>query len=145
MPAVNPTIINKFGRLTGWNKVTLTVFNRNIEGITEISYTDEQEKENEYGAGKYPQGQSEGNYKPMASITLFSEEIVAMQKSIPKGIRLQDIPPFPVAIEYEYDGVLYNDVIQNCSFKNNGREVKQGDGKIVHKMDLLTSHIDWNI
>lgn len=50
--------------------------------------------------------------KPMASITLFSEEIVAMQKSIPKGTRLQDIPPFPVAVEYEYDGVLYNDVIQ---------------------------------
>lgn len=145
MPQVNPTIINKFGRLTGWNKVTLTVFGRNIEGIVEFSYTDEQEKDNEFGAGKYTLGQSEGNYKAMASITLYSEELVAIQKSIPKGMRIQDIPPFPVALEYDYNGTVLNDVAQNCSFKNNGREVKQGDGKIVHKMDLLTSHIDWNI
>lgn len=145
MPVVNPTIINKFGRITGWNKITLTIFGRDVEAITELSYTDEQEKENEYGAGKFPIGQSEGNYKATGSITLYSEEIVAMQRSIPKGMRIQDIPPFDVPVEYEYNGTLIKDVLRNVSFKNNGREPKQGDGKITHKMDLLVSHIDWNI
>ncbi len=145
MPAVNPTIINKYGRITGWNKITLTLFGKDVEAITEIAYSDEQEKDNEYGAGKYPVGQNEGNYKATASITLFSEEIVAIQKSLPAGVRITDIPPTQIAIEYEYNGVLVKDVLNNASFKNNGREVKQGDGKIVHKMDLLISHIDWNI
>lgn len=145
MSVITPTIINKFGRITGWNKVTLTLFNRDAEAITEIAYDDEQEKDNEYGAGKYPIGQNEGNYKPKASITLFSEEVIAIQKSIPAGKRIQDIPPTDIAVEYDYNGVLIKDIIRNASFKNNGREVKQGDGKIVHKFDLLTSHIDWNI
>lgn len=145
MSVVNPTIINKFGRITGWNKVTLTLYGRDVEAIVEINYTDNQEKDNEYGAGKFPVGQSEGNYKAEASISLFSEEVVAIQKSIPKGLRIQDIPPTDVPVEYEYNGTLIKDVIRNASFKNNGREVKQGDGKIVTKFDLLTSHIDWNI
>jgi hypothetical protein len=145
MSAVTPTIINKLGRITGWNKVILTLFGRDIEAITEISYDDEQDKDNEYGQGKYPMGQGEGNYKAKASISLFSEEVIGIQKSLPVGFRITDIPAFDVPIEYEYKGVLVKDVLRNASFKNNGREVKQGDTKIVTKFDLLISHIDWNI
>jgi hypothetical protein len=145
MPAVNPTIINKFGRITGWNKISLNIYGRDVEAFTELSYDDNQKKENEYGGGKYPIGQSEGNYEPKASFSLFSEEVVAIQKSLPPGTRIQDIPPTDIAVEYDYNGMIIKDVIRNFSFMNNGREVKQGDGKIVTKFDILTSHIDWNI
>jgi hypothetical protein len=138
------TIINKFGSILGWNSITVNVLNRDLEGITDISYDDEQKMENEYGAGKYPIGQSEGNYEPKASMSLYSEELNALQSSLPAGKRIQDIPPFPIVVQYERNGVIIKDVLQNCRFKNNGREVKQADGKIVTKIDLLLSHIDWN-
>lgn len=144
MPQVTPTIINKFGKIIGWSKIILTLYGRDVEAIAEISYDDEQDKDNEYGGGKYPIGQSEGNYKAKASINLYSEEVVAIQKVLPPGIRIQDIPPTDISIEYDYTGMLVKDILRNASFKNNGREIKQGDGKIVTKFDLLISHIDWN-
>lgn len=145
MPQAQPTIINKFGKIVGWSRVILSLYGRDVEAIAEISYDDEQEKDNEYGGGKYAIGQSEGNYKAKASISLYSEEIVAIQKSLPPGRRITDIPPTDIGVEYDYNGVIIKDAIRNASFKNNGREVKQGDGKIVTKLEILTSHIDWNI
>lgn len=142
---MNVTIINKFGRIVGWNNLTVRTLNRNLEGITELMYDDELALENERGSGKYPIGTSESNYSAKCSITLFSEELVALQASIPKGTRIQDIPAFPIVVEYDRNGFIQTDVIQNCRFKTNGREVKQGDGKIVFKVDIHCSHIDWNV
>jgi len=138
------TIINKFGRIIGWNNITVRMLSRDVEGITEIEYDDTVTKENEYGAGGFPMGQSQGNYEPKASFTLYSEELQAIQNALPPGTRIQDIPPFPITVAYERNGVVNKDVIQNASFKTVGKAVKQGDGKITHKCELLTSHIDWN-
>ena len=138
------TIINKFGRIVGWNNITMTLYGRDVEAITEVSYNDEQDMENEYGQGKYPMGQGEMNYKANFSFSLYHEELLAIQRSLPPGIRIQDIPPTDVIINYEHNGTTYKDVVRNVRLKNNGREVKQGDGKIVFKVDCLTSHIDWN-
>jgi hypothetical protein len=140
---MNATIINKFGRIVGWNNITARFLNRNLEGITELEYDDNVDMANEQGAGKYPIGQSEMNYTAKCSITLFSEEMDALQAIVPPGLRIQDIPPFPIVIEYDRNGVIKTDTVQNCKIMNVGRAVKQGDGKIVHKCNVLTSHIDW--
>lgn len=142
MPA---TIINSFGKITGWNNITLNLLGRDIEGVTEIEYDDTVKKGNEYGSGRYPMGQSQGNYEPKGSITLFSEEMVALQSSLPPGIRIQDIPPFEINLVYDLNGVIVRDVLRNASFMNAGKSAKQGDGKIVHKLELLISHIDWKV
>ena len=57
------TIINKFGTMAGWNAVTARILGRDIVGIKKVAYSDEQELDNEYGAGIMPIGQSAGNYK----------------------------------------------------------------------------------
>ncbi|MCE9540628.1 MAG: hypothetical protein K8R85_15625 [Bacteroidetes bacterium] len=142
MPA---TIINSFGKIIGWNNVTYNAYNRDIEGIAEIEYSDEVKSENEYGAGGFPMGQSSGNYEAKGSVTLYSEEIVGLQSSLPPGVRIQDIPPAPINVVYELNGSVVRDVLNNCRIKNVGKAVKQGDGKITHKCDLLISHIDWNV
>lgn len=139
------TIINKFGRIIGWNNLTFNFFGRDVEAFVELEYDDEQEMDNEYGAGKYPIGQNEGNYKAKGSITLYSEEIVAIQSSLPVGLRIQDVPPSPMTAAYERNGVITKDVLQNVRIKTVGKAVKQGDGKITHKCELLISHIDWNV
>lgn len=141
-----PVIINKFGTLQGWNSVTVPLFGRDLEGITAISYSDEVEKSNAYGANKYPIGREEKNYSAEASITLLKEEVDALMSAIPPGTRLQDIPPFSIPVIYESkSGRVQKDVIQNCEFTGNSRDVTQGDGSIAIQYELLPSHIDWNV
>ncbi|MCI2229583.1 hypothetical protein MC378_10425 [Polaribacter sp. MSW13] len=143
--AIRTTIINKFGKMAGWNSVTARALGRDIVGIKKIAYSDEQEMDNEYGAGGMPVGQSEGNYKATASIELTVEERLALQSSLPPGFRIQDIAPFPIVVAYDYEGKIYKDIIQNCRIKDNGVDVKQGDKTISTEHNLLTSHISWNV
>ncbi len=138
-------IINKFGTLVGWNNSSLNLFGRDVEGIDSIKYTDEIDIGVAFGAGYMPVGKTRGNYTCAAEISLYFEEITAILKSLPLGMRLQEIPDFDVPVSYEYQGSIYNDVIRNCSFKNNGRETKNGEGKIVMAYTLVPSHIDYNV
>lgn len=138
------TIINKFGRITGWNSIKLRFFGRTVEAFNEIEYHDKQNKQNEYGGGKYPIGQSEGNYETEnCSISFYMEELVALQESIPPGLRITDAPPTDVIVEYDMNGKIVTDIWRNASPMNNGRAAKNSDGKIVTKIDFLVSHIDY--
>ncbi len=139
------SLVNKFGKMAGWNSVTANMLGRDIEGIVAISYDDSTEKENVYGAGKMPIGRAEGNYEAKASITLLKEEVNALQNSLPPGSGLAAIAPFPLIVEYEYNGFKKKDVVHNCEFTGNGVDVKQNDKTIATKFDLIVSHIWWNV
>ena len=131
--------------MAGWNSVTVNLLGRDVEGITELSYSDGMEKANIYGAGAFPIGRGDGNYTAKASITLLKEEIVALQRSLGPGKRLSDIAPFDINAQYEYGDFVYTDRIRNCEFSGSGTEVKQNDKSIAYKFDLVVSHIDWNV
>lgn len=139
------TIKNKFGTLIGWNNVKLNLLGRDVEGIDEIEYEDELDLDNAYGGGNYPIGETVGNYKAKGSISLYMEENMALQKSLPKGVRIQEIPAFDIPVVFEYNGEIYKDVLRNCRFKTNGRQTKNGEGKIVFKHELKVGTIDWNV
>lgn len=139
------TIINKFGVMQGWNSVTANLLGRDLEGITELSYSDSQKKENVYGAGAYPIGRGRGNYEAKCSITLLKEEVDAMKLALASGKTIQDVAPFDIVIEYETEnGSIKKDRIRNAEFTNDGVEVKQNDMTIATKYELLISHIEWN-
>lgn len=139
-----PTIVNRFGTLTGWNRTTFNWYGRDVEGITELAYDDNVDWTNEYAANKMPIGEGEGNYEAKASVTLLIEEMRAMSDKLKKGERIQEILGEAI-VEYEYGGKFYKDVIYNIRIKNRGVDVKQGDKKIATKHELKTSHIDWNV
>lgn len=138
-------LINKFGTLTGWNNVTINLFGRDLEGIEAYKYEDDEDIQVAYGAGKMPIGKARSNYKADASITLYVEEVMAIQKQLPKGMRFQDIPDFDVEVVFEHDSTIYKDRIKNCSFKNNGKEGKSGDGKMTREYALVPTHIEYNV
>ncbi len=138
-------IINRFGTLTGWNNTTVNLLGRDLEGIEAFKYGDSEEHEVAYGAGKMPIGKTKGNYKVEAALTLYVEEVISLQKQLPPGFRLQDLPDFDVPVVYEYNGTVYRDLIRNCSFTDNGRESKNGEGKMVREYALCCTHIDWNV
>lgn len=139
-----PTVINKFGTMTGWNNITINLFSRDVEGITALSYNDSMTKENVYGAGAYPIGRSRGNYEPEASITLYKEEADAIRKAA--GGRLVEIAPFDIIVQYmDKTGNIVKDILRNCEFTNDGVEVEQSDGSITTEYTLILSHIEWNV
>lgn len=143
--ATASTLINKFGKLAGWNSITVNMLGRDVEGITELEYNDTLELENVYGAGKFPVGFGEGNYQATAAITLYLEESNAIQRSLPPGKSMTDIAPFDIVVEYEYNGFKVKDRIHNCKIKGRGVAVKQNDKTIAYKHELLVSHIGWNV
>ena len=139
----NTQIINRFGKVAGWNSISVNIMGRELEGIQELSYSDEKDLENVYGAGAFPVGQGDGNYTCKATLSLLNEERLALLESLPRGKRLQDLT-FDMTVVYEYNDRVYTDVVKNCRFMNHGVEVKQGDKSIVVKYDLLPSHILFN-
>jgi hypothetical protein len=143
--ALASSLINKFGKMAGWNSVTVNLLGRDVEGITALAYDDSTEKENVWGAGKFPLGRGEGKYEAKASITLLKEEVNALQNALPPTMGLESIAPFPIVVEYEYNGFKKRDIIHNCEFKGSGVDVKQGDKSIATKYDLVVSHIWWNV
>lgn len=141
-----PVVINKFGTMQGWNSVTVNLLGRDVEGITELSYTDNTKKENAYGAGKYPVGRTRGNYEAKCSITLYKEEVDALKLALPKGKSIQDIAPFDIVSEWTAEsGTILKDRIRNAEFMSDGIEIKQNDGSVATKYDLIISHIEWNV
>ena len=138
-------IVNKFGTLIGWKAITFNLMGRDVEGITEIEYDDSKEINNEYGAGDMPIGSSEGNYTAKGSISVLMEEHVAMLRSLPKGTRLQDITIPSIPVIYGIMDIMTKDLLHNVRISGTGRTIKQGDGKVVMKLDLKISHIEWNV
>lgn len=139
-----PKVINKFGEMIGWTHVSVRALGRTFEGVTAIEYGDDDEINNEYGAGGHPQGYSKGNTSPFCNLTLFLEEIIGMQESLRDGQRLQDIAEFEIVVKYEWQNKIYTDIVNACKIKNNGRSVSQGDGTVSKQFNLRTAGISYN-
>jgi len=115
-----------------------------IIGITAIDYGDEQEMENNYGAGSNVVSRGYGKVVPTAKITLMMEEVENIMAAVPNG-RLQSIPEFDIPVVYLDESlVTRSHTIKNVRFKNNKRVSNQGEQSISVELDLLPSHIDWN-
>jgi hypothetical protein len=139
------TLINAFGRMAGWNSVTLNIYGRDVEGIAELSYEDSVDKELIKGAGKMPIGVGEGDYNAKMGLKLYQEEVIAIQDSLPPGVRLQDIIGTDVIVKYEYNTRIVTDIIHNVEFMKVGKAVKKGDKTIDQAVDVICTHISWNV
>ena len=131
------------GTAYSWSQILVNIFNTPIAGITAVSYEDEQEMEDQMGAGNYPTSRGYGGIKAKGSITLEMAEVEALQAATPDG-RLQGIPEFDIVVSYLPEGgVIRNHTLHNCRFKNNKRDTKAGDMAINVELELLVSHITW--
>lgn len=135
-------ITNKFGKLAGWNDLTVNLFGRDLEGVTKLEYNDNVEWENIYGAGKMPIGEGEGNYEASASMSILAEELIALQSSLPDGTRLQDVKG-TITHLFEYNNQVYKTIIYNVRILNPNISANQGDKSLSVDLDLKVSHIEW--
>lgn len=131
--------------MVGWSNVTVNLLGKDLTGITDISYSDTLDWENQYGAGLYPVGQGAGNYEAEASVTMLQEERIQLLQSLPAGTRIQEVAPFDMIVSYEYNNQVYKDIVRNCRFRTNGMEVAQADKTIAFEFELICTHIDYNV
>lgn len=132
------------GMLYSWADIVVTIGGVPFTGITGVEYGDDQEVVNKYGAGRHPVARAKGRITPSAKITLYQEEVEAIQRQSING-RLQDIAPFDVIVTYLPDsGIVTTDKIRNCQFKANSRKWKEGDTGQEVELELIPSHIEWN-
>lgn len=132
------------GMLYSWADIVAAISGVPVTGITGIEYGDDQDVVNKYGAGRHPVGRAKGRITPSAKITLYQEEVEALQRQAPNG-RLQDIAPFDITVTYIPDsGIVTVDKIRNCQFKANSRKWKEGDTGQEVELELVPSHIEWN-
>ncbi len=132
------------GTRLGWSNMTVNILGRNVLGISAVNYSDEQEKENLYGAGSLPVARGLGNVKTEASITLAIEEVEALQNIAPNG-NLRELPPFDIIVQFKdkISNKIVTDVIKYCEFTNNKRDIKQGDKTIDVEFKLAVAFIEW--
>ncbi len=132
------------GKVYDWADVVCTIAGVPVTGITGIEYKDDQEVVVKHGAGRLPVGYAKGRITCDGKITLYQEEVEAIQRQSPNG-RLQDIAPFDIIVNYMPDnGIVTTDKLRNCMFKNNGRGWKEGDTGQEVELDLVMSHIEWS-
>ena len=132
------------GRAYGWGDIIVTVGALPVTGITAIKYEEDQEKEDVYGAGRYPVARGYGRVKASGSITLSVETVVALAASARDG-QLNRLAPFTITVTYQPEsGPIIRDVLKNCEFKKQSRDWKEGDMKNQVELELLVSNIVWN-
>ena len=91
-------------------------------------------------------GYTQGDETNEGSITLLSEEVDAIQSSLPPGKSIQDIPAFPVSISYVGDnGLQVSHTLIGCKFKVNSRSGEAGSNDaIAVEIPLFISDINWS-
>lgn len=132
------------GRSYGWGDIIVTIGALPVTGITAIKYEEDQEKEDVYGAGRYPVARGYGRVKASASITLSVETAMALAATAKDG-QLNRLAPFTITVTYQPEsGPIMRDVLKNCEFRKQSRDWKEGDMKAQVELELLVSNIVWN-
>jgi hypothetical protein len=140
MPANQIPLVN--GKAYAWANVSIMLAGAPVIGVSAINYDDTEEKEDNYGSGKFPIERAEGNYKASVDVTLRASELEAIADKAANG-RLQDFGVFDIVVEFLVGTVVKTHKIRNCEFTGNKRDMKQGDKTIEASPGLICSHIEW--
>ena len=113
-----------------------------IAGVTAISYSEEQEKTNNFGAGNRPVSRGHAAIEASGSIDISMNDVEALRNVAPDGSLLQ-IPSFDVQVTFTNEQGVQTHVLKNCEFTTDGMEGTQGDTDLVRSFDLVMSHIKY--
>ncbi len=130
------------GRAYDFAQIEATILGVIVNGISAISYTEEQDKVNNFGAGSRPVSRGHGAINASASLTLSMNETEAIRDASPEG-SLVRVPSFDVTVTYLNEQKVVTHVLKNCEFTNDGVEASQGDTNLERAFDLTCSHIKY--
>lgn len=128
------------GRAYDYAQIEVNILGVPVAGITAISYTEEQEKVNNFGAGSRPVSRGHGAINASGSVTVSMNDIEAIRDAAPLGSLLQ-IPSFDISVTFLNAQKVVTHVLKNVEFLNDGVEATQGDTNLERSFDLVVSHV----
>ena len=128
------------GRAFDFAQIDAKVLGVSIASCTAVSYTEEQEKVNNFGAGSRPVSRGHGAINASGSLTIGMNDIEAIRDAAPNGSLLQ-VPSFDITVTYLNEQKVVTHVLKNCEFLSDGVEASQGDTNIERSFDLVLSHV----
>jgi hypothetical protein len=136
----NTPLIN--GRAYDFAQIVANVLGVPIMGIQSIEYKEEQEKTNNFGAGKWAVSRGHGAVNADAKIEISMNDVEAMRTVAPNG-RLLDLPAFPITVTFLNEQKVVTHTLMNCEFVDDGMTGAQGDTDLVRSFALVVSHIKY--
>lgn len=130
------------GRAYDYSQIEVNILGVPVAGVSAITYTQEQEKVNNFGAGSNPVSRGHGTINSSANITISMNDVEAIRDAAPLG-RLLEIPSFDISVTYLNEQKVVTHVLKNCEFLNDGVEATNGDTNIERAFDLVVSHINY--
>lgn len=123
------------------SNVTVLMFGRAIVGITKLTYTKKQGKENNKAFQTEPVSRGYGNSEYECSMEIYKDEWVGIIASAPNNDPTQ-IPPFTFSVTYSGDSVIYKeDQIIYAEFLEDPLTVSGGDTSIKLTIPMIIGGI----
>ena len=130
------------GKAFDYVGITAIVLGVPLPSISQINYTEEQEKTNNFGTGNRPVSRGKAAIEASASFEISMNDVEALRDVAPDGSLLL-IPAFDIIIVYGNPQKPVTHVLKNCEFTNDGVETSQGDTDIKRTFDLVISHVKY--
>lgn len=133
------------GRSYDFTQIAATINGVIVASISSLEYSEEQKKENNYGAGERPVSRGHGAIEAKAKMTISMNDIEAIRNSAPNRSLLK-IPAFDIVVTYLHPTAaqIVNHVLKNAEFVSDGVSGSQGDTDLKRDFDLILSHVVYN-
>ena len=132
------------GRAYDHSQIIIQALGGVLVSAKSVSYTEEQEKTNNFGTGNRPVSRGQGAIEASASIELSMNDIEVLRDLVPLDAgSLLAIPAFDITVTFLNLQKVVTHVIKNAEFTNDGVESSQGDGDITFTFDLVASNIEY--
>lgn len=130
------------GRAYDFTQITVTFLDVALTGVSAISYSEEQDKVNNFAGGNRPNTRGHGPIDASGSIEMSMNEVEAIRDAAPDG-SLLNIESFDITVVFGNPQDPQTHVLKNCEFLNDGVDASQGDTDLRRSFDLVISHIKY--
>ena len=122
----------------GWGDVDVKIPGLDLV-VQEISYDDEQEKEESYGKGNKPRGYGKGNYKASGKLSMHRDDYDAvLDYCKATGRSFYDVEFPSVVVSYANPGDRTRiDELKRVTFVKRSHKAAQGDKTLSVDIDLM--------
>lgn len=126
-----------------WCDISIVYGGRIIEGITEVEYTEEKEKDFLYGRGCKPHAILGGNRAYKGKTTIWQSELEAMIRDAKNNDVLS--LEFDITITYlpKDGGQIVTDILKGVQFTEVKKGMKQGDKNMLVEMPIMFLNVKY--
>lgn len=120
-----------------WCSISVAFGGRILSGITEVEYTEKQEKEPLYGRGCRPHGIVAGNRTYEGKISIWQSELEAMTRDAKNKDILSLNFDLVIAYVPKDGGQIVTDILKGVEFSEVKKAMKQGDKNMIVELPIV--------